>query len=291
MNRKIKADLALLFVTFTWGISYIMTKNTVEDIAVFNFLALRFIIAFIVSYLIFYKRMKKPDLYSIKYGLGVGLILFLGYAVQTIGIQYTTSSKSAFITGLNVIFVPLISAFIWKTKIKNMTKIGVIVSIIGLVLMTVNDLTGFNIGDVYTLFSAVAFALHIIYVGRYTLKTDSIQFAIAQIGAVGLFSALTSLVFEKPVLFFSIESWLNILFLAVLCTSAAFITQNIAQRYTTSTHTALIYINEPVFAAIAGYLVAGEVLGVRGTIGGLLMLSGIIIAELNFKMKLGTKNV
>jgi drug/metabolite transporter (DMT)-like permease len=291
MKKSIKADLALLFVTLTWGVSFILTKNAIAEIPVFNFLAIRFIIAFVLSAAFFYRQMLKPDIQSIKYGLFVGSILFAGYGVQTIGLLYTTTSNSAFITGLSVIFVPVFSALIFKTKIKSSAKLGVLVAVIGLALLTLNGVGGFNIGDFYTLLGAVCFAFHIITVGLFTIKTNSIQFAIMQIGGVGIYSLITSFIFETPSLSYQPMTWLNLVFLALFCTSAAFIAQSIAQRYTTSTHTALIYINEPVFAAIFGYIVAGEILGVRGVIGGLLMLSGILIAELDFKKKRSLKNV
>ena len=283
MSKKIKADLALLFVTLTWGISFILTKNTISNIQVFNFLAFRFLIAFIIAAIFFYKKMIRPDKQSIKYGIIVGFILFSGFAVQTIGLQYTSTSNSAFITGLSVIFVPIISSLLFKTKIKPSVKFGVFIALIGLGLLTLNGVTIFNIGDFLTLVASVSYACHIISVGHYTLKTDSIQFAIIQIGAVGFFSAITSIIFETPTLSLSTIDWFNILFLSLFCTAGAFITQSIAQRYTTSTHTALIYINEPVFAAIFGYFIAGEILGVRGLIGGAMMLSGILFAELDLK--------
>ena len=285
MKKSIKADLALLFVTLTWGISFILTKNAIAEIPVFNFLALRFIIAFILSSVFFYRQMLKLDAASVKYGLFVGFILFSGYAVQTIGLQYTTTSNSAFITGLSVVMVPVFSALIFKTKIKESSKLGVLVALIGLALLTLNGVGGFNVGDFYTLLGAVCFAFHIITVGLYTVKTNSIQFAIMQIGGVGLYSLIASMIVETPSLNFQPAIWLNLIFLALFCTSAAFIIQSIAQRYTTSTHTALIYINEPVFAALFGYIIAGEILGTRGVLGGLLMLSGILIAELDIKLK------
>jgi drug/metabolite transporter (DMT)-like permease len=283
MSKKIKADLALLFVTLTWGISFILTKNTISNIEVFNFLALRFSIAFLLSSMFFNKKMMHLDKQSIKYGIIVGFVLFSGFTLQTIGLLYTSTTNSAFITGLSVIIVPIISASLFKTKIKKSVKFGVFVALIGLSLLTLNGITVLNIGDFYSLLSAIVFALYIVLVGYFTTRTDSILFAIMQIGAVGTFSAIISILFETPTLAFSSVDWLNILFLALFCTAGAFIIQSIAQQYTTSTHTALIFINEPVFAAIFGYFIAGEILGVRGLLGGLLMLSGILFAELDIK--------
>jgi len=281
LSLKIKADLGLLFVTLTWGISFILTQNAIASIPVFNFLAVRFTIAFVLSGLFFYKRMMQIDKETVKYGLIVGGILFSGYAVQTIGLLYISSSKSAFITGLNVVLVPVISAIILKETIKVEAKIGVFLAFVGLGFLTLNGLSLPNIGDLLTLIAAFSFAFHIITVGHFTKKVASLEFGIMQIGGVALFSWIMSFMLETPSLSFSFGSWMNMLFLGVFCTSMAFIVQSIAQQFTTSTHTALIYTNEPVFAGIFGYLIAGDILGVNGVFGGALILSGMILAEID----------
>ena len=222
MNSKIKADIALIFVTLTWGISYLLTQNTIESIEVFNFLAVRFSIGFILSSLIFYKKMFKLDWKMIKYGFIVGTTLFLGFANQTIGLQYTTTSNSAFITGVAVVLVPLLAAVFFKERIRREVVFGVILASVGLGFLTLNDINGLNIGDVLTLVGSVAFAMHIILVGYYTVKTESIQFAIMQIGTVAVLSWITSIMFETPSLNFTRNSWLSMLFLGAFCTSLAF---------------------------------------------------------------------
>jgi len=290
MSKKIKADLALLFVTFTWGISFLLTKNELANMGVFNFLAVRFTLAFILSLIYFNKKLMKPDIKSIKYGILVGFILFSGYAVQTIGLKYTTASKSAFITGISVVLVPLISSFIFKNKIKKEVKFGVVLAFVGLLLLTLSDFSMMNIGDILTFIGAIAFAMHIIVVGIFTKKTNSVVFAIVQIGSVGFFSTIATLTLENPTVSLPFYSWLNILFLAFFCTALAFILQSVAQQYTTSTHTALIYSAEPVFAGIFGYLVAGELLGLRGFFGAGLILSGMLLAELEIDKLRKVKN-
>lgn len=291
MSKKLKADLALLFVTFTWGISFLLTKNELANMGVFNFLAVRFTLAFLLSVIYFNKKLMNPDIKSIKYGILVGFILFSGYAVQTTGLQYTSASKSAFITGISVVLVPLISSAVFKNQIKKEVKFGVVLAFVGLLLMTLTDFNKINIGDFLTFIAAIAFAMHIVTVGILTRKTDSVVFAIVQIGSVGFFSTIATLTLENPTLSLPLYSWLNILFLAFFCTALAFILQSIAQRYTTSTHTALIYSAEPVFAGMFGYLVAGELLGLRGLFGAGLILSGMLMAELEFKKLRKVKNV
>lgn len=289
MSKQLKADLALLFVTIGWGASFILTKIALTDLETYNFLAIRFILAFIISSIFFIKKMKKLDKRTIKLGVFLGIILYLHYAFQTVGLNYTTASKSAFITGLNVIMVPIFSPLLLKQFPKKASIYGAILAFIGMGLLSLNNISsinGMNIGDIYTFICAVIFALYIIAVGKFTSDVESISFAVIQVGVVGILSLITSAVTENPVVPTSKEAWISILILSVVCTSAAYIIQNVAQRFTSSTHTALIYTGEPVFAAIFGYLFFRELLNTRGTIGAILILIGMITAEIDFKILL-----
>ncbi|WIF94122.1 DMT family transporter [Caminicella sporogenes] len=289
MTKQSKADLALLIITISWGASFILTKNSLNSLGTYNFLAVRFILAFTISSLIFYKNMKKIDKDTLKYGILIGFILFSGYAFQTVGLNYTTASKSAFITGISVVLVPSLSSIFFNKSPEKSAILGAIVALIGLALLTLNESISLNIGDLYTFISTFAFAMHIITVGKYTVKVDSIVLAIIQIGVVGILSLFTSLAIEKPILPPISMVWFNILVLSVICTSGAFIVQNAAQKFTTPTHTALIYTGEPVFAAIFAYFVAGEVLSFKGFVGAALILMGMLVAEIDFMSLLKKK--
>lgn len=286
MSRQLKADLALLFVTIGWGASFILTKIALTDLATYNFLAVRFILAFIISSIFFIKKMIKLDKKTIKLGIFLGIILYLHYAFQTVGLKYTTASKSAFITGLNVIMVPIFSPLLLKKFPKKASIYGAILAFIGMGLLSLSNMTsvnGINVGDVYTFICAVIFALYIIAVGKFTADVESISFAVIQLGVVGILSLITSVAIEHPIMPTSKEGWISILILSIVCTSAAYIIQNVAQRFTSSTHTALIYTGEPVFAAIFGYIFFRELLNTMGTIGAILILTGMITAEINFQ--------
>jgi drug/metabolite transporter (DMT)-like permease len=287
-NNQIKADLALLVVTVAWGASFLLTKNALDGLEAFNFLAIRFGIAAALSAVIFLKELIHMSKKTLMLGMGVGALMFASYAFQTVGITMTTVSKSAFITGTSVLMVPLFAALFMKRMPDRSSILGAVMAFFGLGLMTLTGNTGvvtaetvINLGDLLTLMCAVLFALYILAVGKYTVQVDSIPFAIIQIGTVAVMSAVTSLAFETPVIPEGNGVWFNILFLAVVCTSMAFIVQNVAQKYTSSTHTALIYSGEPVFAAIFAYIVVGEVMGVNGVIGAALILMGLLAAELN----------
>lgn len=282
MKKQIKADLALLFVTIGWGSSFLLTKNALNDLATFNFLGIRFLMAGAISFLIFFNKMIKIDKKTLKMGLLMGVLLYLHYVLQTVGITITTVSKSAFITGINVVLVPVFSALFIKKAPKKAAILGVIFAFLGMSLLTLN--TGeldVNFGDFLTLMCAIVFAFYIILVGKYTVEVDSISFAVVQILVVGVLSMITSFIFESPIIPSGISVWANVGFLAIVCTSGAYIIQNIAQQYTSPTHTALIYSGEPVFAAMFAYAFAHEILTGKGILGALLILAGMLVAEID----------
>ncbi|KXG76491.1 DMT family transporter [Thermotalea metallivorans] len=284
MKKQYQADLALLGVTLAWGVSFILTKNSLATLETFNFLGIRFLIAAIASALFFYKRFMKLDRATLKYGIFIGIIMFSGYAAQTIGLNYTTASKSGFITGFSVVIVPIFSAIVLKKIPRFSSVIGVIAAIIGLGLLTLDATLQLNIGDFYTLIGAFCFAFHIITVGKYAVQVDSINLAILQIGVVGILSTVVSVIFETPILPTDEGAWFSILFLSFVCTSGAFIVQNAVQKYTTTTHTALIFTGEPVFSAIFAYFLLGEVMNARGIFGSILIVAGMLVAELDIDL-------
>lgn len=291
MTKKTKADLALVAVTVGWGASFIFTKEAVNQIEVFNFLALRFFIAFAFSAIVFHKKMLKINKKGMLYGTILGCVLFSGFAIQTIGIQYTSVSNSAFITGLSVVLVPIILAFINKKLPSKKIFVCSLMAVSGLAMLTLNNgLTGINIGDLLTLLSTLGFATHIITVGKLANMEEPLSMAIVQIGVVSLLSMIASLMFETPTLPTTVPLWLNISALGLVCTAGAFITQNLAQKYTSASHTALIYTLEPVFAAVAGYIILGELLSGISMFGAILIVSGMLLAEIDIKSIVKSKD-
>ncbi len=283
MKMQLKADLALLLVTVGWGASFILTKNALADLPTFNFLAIRFLLAFVIGLGLFSSRLKNLNRRTLISSGIVGSVLFAGYALQTIGLHFTTTSKSAFITGFSVVLVPLITALFLRKRPETPAVIGSAMALIGIGMLTLDGNLTVNIGDTLTMIAAIGFALHIIAVGHFTSGCDSLMLGVFQIGVVGFLSLLTSLIVETPVIPGMGPVWINILLLSVFCTAGAFIVQSVAQQYTTATHTALIYSGEPVFAAIFGYFIMGEVLSAQGLIGAALILGGMLAAELDLK--------
>jgi drug/metabolite transporter (DMT)-like permease len=216
-------------------------------------------------------------------GAGVGLVLFLGYALQTSGLPLTTAAKSGFITGLSIVLVPVISA-VWDRRLPRApVLIGIAAATAGLGLLTLTKSLAITLGDVLTLGCAFCFALHIVLVGRYAGTVDAATFATAQLVPVAAFSGIAALA-ERPASALAAAPpgvWGLIVFMAATATVGAFLVQIWAQRSTSPSHTGLMFTFEPVAAAIAAFVILGEVLAVRQTMGAALILAGIVVAELS----------
>ncbi|ERM92690.1 DMT family permease [Caldanaerobacter subterraneus subsp. yonseiensis KB-1] len=280
MSKQLQSDIVLTLVTMIWGSTFIIVKNAIQSLPVYNFLFIRFLLAFLLLAAIFYKKLKKIDKSTLIAASLIGTMLFLGYAFQTMGLLYTTASKSGFITGFSVVLVPILEAILLKRKPTKAATVGVVLAFIGLILLTTNIDLSINIGDFLTLLCAFAFAMHIVLISKYASKMDTYLLATIQIGMVALLSGIVSLIFEKPFIPTSLDVWEAIIITGVFATAFAFVAQNTMQAYTTATHTALIFSLEPVFAALAAYLIAGETMSIRAIIGGAFMLAGIILSEL-----------
>ncbi|MCL1865747.1 MAG: DMT family transporter [Spirochaetes bacterium] len=288
MKKQIIADILLLIVVIFWGYSFVAVKDALVYISPFNFLAYRFTISFLILIVIFNKRLAKLNKETIIHGIIIGTFLFFAYAFQTVGLQYTTASNGGFITGFSVVLVPVFSVLFIKSKPSTESIIGVIFASIGLYLLTYNNDFEINKGDILILFCAVAVAFHILTVDRYTVKNDSILLTVVQIGVVTFFSLLSAGILETPALPKGPGVWEAIIITSIFATVGAYLIQNIAQRFTSPTHTALIFSGEPVFAGIFGYLLLNERLNDGAIFGCFLILSGMIISEL--KIFKATKN-
>jgi len=202
-------------------------------------------------------------------GALIGLALLAGYAFQTLGLQYTTASKAGFITGLSVAIVPLLSALMLRQRPRYAALVGV-----------ASELQRISEGDVLVLLCAVSFALHIVAVGALGLRHDYMALTIVQVLTVALLSGAVSLFVDRPWPAVQPDTLFAAIFTGVLATAVAFLMQTAMQRFTTPTHTALIFAAEPVFAAVFGVLLAGDVLTPLGIMGGMLILLGTLISEL-----------
>jgi drug/metabolite transporter (DMT)-like permease len=288
MSRALKAHLLLVLVTFAWGATFVLIKSAVEqDVTPLLFNFIRMLLAAATLGVVFYREVARITRASFIDGALTGVFLWLGYEFQTTGLRLTTASKSAFITGLSVVLVPLFLIIFWGRKPSTWTTIGILAAITGLFLLTVpagengaGNWAGVNRGDLLTLGCAVSFGFQIIFLGRATERHPFAQVGFLQIATAAVLMAFTVPILERPHLVWSQGVVWAILITSLLCTAAAFTIQSWAQQFTSPTHTALIFSLEPVFAWITSYVVLGERLGFRAGVGAMLILVGVLISEL-----------
>ncbi|SHG49279.1 EamA-like transporter family protein [Thermosyntropha lipolytica DSM 11003] len=280
-SKQLKAEASMLLVAFIWGTTFVIVKNALADIGPFWFLALRFILAFLVLALLAFKNMQKIDFPTVIYGSVIGLFLFIGYTFQTIGLKYTTASNAGFITGLSVVLVPVIYSLMYRKKPETKTFLASLTALAGLFLLSFpTSSCRLNYGDLLVFICAIGFALHIILVDRYSYKHDPVAITGVQILFVGILSLLIAVPAEPFPPSLTCNAVYAILITSILATALAFLLQNGMQKYSTPTRFAIILTMEPVFAALAGYLWAGEMFSSRGLIGAGLILLSMLIAVL-----------
>lgn len=279
LNKRRLANLSLLAVTAVWGATFIVVKQATEDLPPYPFLAIRFAIAFLTLLPFVWGKRRHLSWTAVWKGLGLGCFLFGGYATQTIGLQYTTASNAGFITGLSVVIVPLLVSITTRKFPSPTLLLGILSAVTGLALLSLGDDLSLNSGDSIVLLCTIFFALHIFLVGRYAPTENAAILAAGQIFAVSLLSTIFSLFFPQPSSHFTPYAWFGILLTAIPATSLAFYIQTKMQQFTTPTQTALICSAEPVFSALFAFLLAGEILPMRGLFGAALVLFGMLIAE------------
>jgi drug/metabolite transporter (DMT)-like permease len=287
MRLRYAPDLALVAITAIWGFTFVSVKDAIAVVpdathtTPFVFLALRFWLAFVVFGLVVpsaWRGLRRPTLTA---GIVAGALFFAGYAFQTVGLSMTTPAHAGFITGLFVVLTPVFASLLLKRVPRGGTLAGVAFGTLGLLLLT----GGFrgdsmNRGDVIVFGCAVAFALHIIALSRFS-SVDWAPLAWVQMLVTAVGSTIGALVAEPLVLPAYPGVWWAVAVTAVLATAVALSTQTWAQRHVGPTRTALILILEPVFAGLFAYLLWGERLGVAGWLGSGLIVSGMLVSELS----------
>jgi drug/metabolite transporter (DMT)-like permease len=283
MKTYLKADLMLLMITIFWGTSCLLTKFGLGEIREFNLIALRFIMAFVLSSAVFWKKIRHVDRRTVRYAAILSAILFTVYVAMTFGVKLTSVSSAGFLTCLAGVFIPILSYIFFKQKQEKRVLVSICMTLIGIILLTVNEGIIFNLGDLFCTLCSLAYAVHIIVTGKLTVKVDSVLLGVMQLGFVGVYALIFSFIFESPALPATVPSWLIVVTLSVFCTAIAFIVQTVAQKYTSPVHTGLIFSLEPVFTAIVAFLFAGEILPLKGYFGGFLMVIGVMLVEIDFK--------
>ena len=275
---KYKGVAALVLTSLLWGTSFPVIKVVIADVSEFTYTWLRSLIAIagLLPYLIYYlRRHGSLSSEAVKGGLLAGLAYALGLWLQGWGTRYTTASNSAFITGLNVVFVHLYVGAV-RRSYSPYLGLALAFSVVGLYMITAPS-TGFNVGDFLVLLSSVMWAAQVILVSKYC-RGDPIIFT--------LFEMVPAVSFIIPDLIsgsvgpFRYDVVLLIAYLGLVCSDAAFTLQVLGQRYVSAAVAAIIFLLEPVFAAVLAHLLISELMTVQQVIGATLIMAAMLIASI-----------
>lgn len=281
-NRSGVATAALMGICLAWGAAFTVTKGALNDVSSLLFVALRFFVATLVLWAALrWQGPLRVTSSTVRAGAVLGLALFGGYALQTVGLRYTTPSRSAFLTGLFIVIVPLLTALIHCRLPGISETVGVMVAFLGMSLLSGPiGSSQTALGDLLTIGCAVCYSLHILALGYYARIHNTRALAALQVGFTFLLSLLSFAWVEPVHLTPSWRLWLSVIFTGLFATALAFLVQTWAQRFLSATRTGLIFTMEPVFAALTAYLVLGERLQGLAAIGAFLILVAVAIVEL-----------
>ena len=275
--KNARAELALVGVTIIWGTTFVVVKSALAEVSTWLFLALRFSVAALALMVIYRQAIRRRNLPG---GILAGCMLFTAYVFQTLGLELTTPSKSAFITGLSIPMVPLLGSLVYRIRPRLLEVTGVLIASFGMALMTLPPgKLDISRGDFLTLLCALTFALHIVITGHFAPLYGFAPLAVTQT-AVAAALGIGSFWFAEPLRFHLTAVVAGaVVTTGLLATAVAFTTMAWAQQYTSPTRTALIFALEPVVAWFTSYMLTGDVLSNRAKIGAGLILGGILLVE------------
>ncbi len=280
-SKRRFAEFMLMATTFIWGGTFVVVKVGLESASPLFFAAVRFLAASVILTVIFFKKVQTIDSSALQKGVVLGILLCLGFAAQTIGLKFTSASKSGFITGMMVVFTPIMQFVIERQfpKLGNILGVGLVT--IGLYVLTSPSGSEFNLGDGLTLVCAILFAVYIVYLDVVSKETNVFHLTYLQIVTTGVVSFVLAALFERIEFSPSNSLFFALGYLTLLATMLTTYVQTRFQRDTTPTRAAVIFSLEPLVAGILAYLFLNEIIGSLGILGGGIILAGILISELS----------
>lgn len=283
MTRKeLAADGILLLTALIWGSAFAVVKNTLDSFPPAAIIAMRYTIATAITALVFRKHLKGLTRGDVLRGAVVGMLLCSAYIVQTVGLQFTTAGKNAFLTGVYVLLVPFMGVVLFKQKLSRANFIAAALMVVGIGILSLDgESGGLNIGDALTLLCAVLFAGHIIAVEQGQKKTNTYALIVLQFAFCALYALLYALCFERHLpLSFTADSVGGLLYLAVFSTTIAMSMQNIGQSMAPSSHASILLSLEAVFGVIFSSILLGETVTRRMLLGFAVIFAALLVSVL-----------
>lgn len=294
-SKEIRAVFILLLTAAIWGFAFVAQRVGMEHVGAFTFNGIRFALGSISLLPVIYFLGKKSDTNeeekidadlktTVKSGIIAGCVLFIAASLQQIGLIYTTAAKAGFITSLYIVLVPILGIFL-KQKTHYTTWIGALTAVIGLYFLSINENFTIEFGDFLEIVGAFFWAGHIQLIDRFVKKVDAIKLSSAQFATCSILSLITALIFEGIDLSGISSALVPILYGGIMSAGVAYTLQAVGQKYAKPSHAAIALSMEAVFAAIGGILLLSESLPLKGYLGCLLMLAGMLITQTENIMK------
>ncbi len=280
-NRKLW-EIALIGITALWGWSFVAIHDALNSVSASAFNFYRFFCAALILGVVFVFKKRKITRHDIMGGMVAGVVLYFAFLCQTSGLKLTTASNASFITGLAVVFTPLILFVCFSLKIERKQFLGAALATIGLAFLTLKDV-GVHIGDVLVLLCAICFAFHIVILSRVSKTSDTVNITLIQVLVVGLLSLIQSVVLGEMSMPQGSDTIIAILVIGVFGTAIGFFVQTKAQIASSPNRIALIIVLEPVFGGFFGYILADDHLTIMNWLGAFLILLGMLITEVDIR--------
>lgn len=282
-NKTLLADLALITVALIWGVGFIASKAALVTITPLWVMTFRFLGSGVLLLILFLKRVRRLDKRTVLMGMVVGSFMFTGMVFQTIGLDHTTASNQAFLIPSYVVLVPFVSWMMTRVKPRALDVAAALLTFAGVAVISLKPDFSMNLGDALTLIFAVVYSFQIVFLGLFVKETDVMSFTVVQMLTAGGLSLFAALVFAPPLDGVSATSAFGILYLVVFNTALAFLIQNIAQQYTTSTHASLLISLESVFGLIVSVIFLHDPFGPRMALGCGLVFAAVLLSKLELK--------
>ena len=282
---KYKGELLMLITAIMWGSGFVGMAMGLEHFTVFQLMAGRFTLATILLCIIFYKKLRLFNWSIIWKGALLGGILFFAFVLQTYGLSYTSPSKNAFLTSINVLIVPIIAFIVYKRGFDRYEVIAAIIAVVGIGFLSLTDSFTIQIGDFLSILCAIVFAFDIFYTNVFVKKEDALALTIVQFITASILSIIGVIILGEVPTKISGEGFFILLYLAVFCTLVAYVCQNIGMQYANPTKSAIILSMEALFGTLFSVWILHELLTGRMIVGCVLILIAVLFAEIKPKFK------
>ncbi len=278
--KKYLAIAGLITVTVIWGGGFVASDMALESLRPFQIMAIRFLLASVLMGAASIRELKGIDFKEIRAGILMGIALFVGFAFQIVGLQYTTPSKNAFLTALNVVMVPFIAFVILKKKISMKSILGAVMAIVGVGLLSLEKNLSLGIGDGLTLICAVGFAFQIFFTSEFVKKYRAVVLNFVQMLTAVLLSFASLFLFQETEFHITTKGWLSVVYLGIVSTALCYLLQTASQKYVDETKAAIILSMESVFGTMFSILILHEQVTVRMICGCVIILAAVIVSNL-----------